>query len=159
MTIDSIIQLLRPDVPILEMILRGTLIYLGLFALLRLLRRPTGQLGIADLLLITILADASQNAMGGAYESIGSGGVLILTIVFWDQTIDRLSYRYRWFSRLAEATPELLIESGRIQRRTLARLHLSEEELHSQLRQHGVGDFSTIRRCYLEPDGHISVQR
>lgn len=94
-----------PDSSVAEMVLRGTLTYWFLFLILRLFRRPTGQLGIADVLLITILADASQNAMGGSYESISSGFVLIATIVFWDRPIDHLAYRYRWFTPVAEPPP------------------------------------------------------
>ncbi|WP_374679722.1 hypothetical protein [Hydrocarboniphaga effusa] len=92
-------SLLTPDSSVAEMVVRGTLTYLFLFVLLRVFRRPTGQLGIADVLLITILADAAQNAMGGTYNSVTSGFVLIGTIVFWDRLIDYLAYRYRWFSR------------------------------------------------------------
>ena len=53
-----------PDIPFLEIILRGSVMYLSLVVLLRIvLKRQTGTLGMTDLLLITLLADASQNAM------------------------------------------------------------------------------------------------
>ena len=62
-------QLLWPDVSLVEIFIRGTIVYLALFLLMRGLRRPTGQLGIADVLLITVLADAAQNAMSGGPSS------------------------------------------------------------------------------------------
>jgi uncharacterized membrane protein YcaP (DUF421 family) len=34
---------------------------------------------------------------------------------------------------------------------------ITEEELMSHLRQHGVEDPGKVRRCYLEGDGHFSV--
>ncbi|MGQ0502876.1 MAG: DUF421 domain-containing protein [Panacagrimonas sp.] len=150
-------KLLVADVSVLEMFVRGTVMYLGLFVVLRVLRRPAGQLSIADLLLITILADASQNALGGTYQSITSGMVLVLTIVGWDQVIDRLSFRWPWFSRLVDPGPVMLVRDGAIQWRNLRRHQLSRDELMSHLRQQGVGELAEVRRCFLEGDGSISV--
>lgn len=60
-----------PDGPVLEIIVRGTVTYLALFTLLRIiLRREAGNLGITDMLVIVLLADASQNAMAGGYNSL-----------------------------------------------------------------------------------------
>ena len=47
-----------PTVSLLEIVLRGTVVYLMIFVLLRLLRREAGSLGIAD---------AAQNAMSSEY--------------------------------------------------------------------------------------------
>jgi uncharacterized membrane protein YcaP (DUF421 family) len=54
----------------LEIVLRGTIIYLVLFVLLRLLRRGTGAVAVTDILLIVLIADASQNGMAGEYKSV-----------------------------------------------------------------------------------------
>ena len=52
-----------------ELVIRGTLVYWFLFLIFRfVMRRGTGALGIADLLLLVLLADASQNAMSGGYD-------------------------------------------------------------------------------------------
>lgn len=150
-------ELFVPDVMLLEMVLRGTITYLGLFAILRTFRSPTGRLGIADVLLITILADAAQNAMGGGYHSITSGFVLIATIVFWDRAIDLMSFRSARFARWIEPPPAILVKDGAVDQRQLRRFRISERELSSQLRQHGIDDVARVRRCFLEGDGHISV--
>lgn len=48
--------------------------YIALFVLLRvILKRQAGTLGMTDLLLVTLLADASQNAMAGQYNSVPDG--------------------------------------------------------------------------------------
>ena len=47
--------------PPLEIVVRGTVMYLALFAMLRfILRRETGSLGITDLLVIVLIADAPR---------------------------------------------------------------------------------------------------
>ncbi len=39
---------------------------------------------MTDLLLVTLLADASQNAMAGEYNSLPDGVVLVGTLIFWN---------------------------------------------------------------------------
>jgi hypothetical protein len=54
-----------PSLGIAEIVIRGTLMYLGLFAILRFMgRRQAGQFGPADLLVIVLIADAAQNGLG-----------------------------------------------------------------------------------------------
>ena len=53
-----------------ELFIRGTIIYLFIFVLMRALRREPGTVGIADLLMVVLIADASQNAMAGGYRSV-----------------------------------------------------------------------------------------
>lgn len=76
---------LLPATPVLEIALRGSVIYLTLFALLRfVLRRQAGTLSIGDLLVVVIIADAAQNAMADDYRSIPDGVLLVAVIVFWN---------------------------------------------------------------------------
>lgn len=146
-----------PAIGIFEIILRGTLVYLMLFILLRLLRREAGELGIADVLVIVLIADASQNAMASEYKSITEGAVLVLTIAFWDFTLDWLGYRFPRFQRFVRPAPLLLIKEGSMLRKNMRREMITEEELFSQLRQQGVENVSDVKKCYLEGNGRISI--
>lgn len=147
-----------PDTPLLEIILRGSLMYLALFILLRvILKRQTGTLGMTDLLLITLLADASQNAMAGEYKSIPDGIVLVATIIFWNYAFDWLSFRSAWFSRLIEPPALALIRDGRLLRRNMRQELITEEELLMQLREQGIDAFAKVKEAYIESDGRISV--
>lgn len=57
-------EIFVPTHSIVEMIVRGTIMYLGIFTLMRfILKRQTGGLSIPDLLLVVLLADAAQNGM------------------------------------------------------------------------------------------------
>ena len=50
-----------------ELFVRGSLIYWFLFLLFRfVLRRDAGSMGIADILLVVLIADASQNGCPGS---------------------------------------------------------------------------------------------
>jgi uncharacterized membrane protein YcaP (DUF421 family) len=147
-----------PDVPLLEIVLRGSVMYISLFILLRvILKRQTGSLGMTDLLLITLLADASQNAMAGEYTSIIDGIVLVATIIFWNYAFDWLSFKFEWFSRLIEPTPLLLIKDGRLLRKNMRKELISEAEMMSQLREQGIDDPAKVKVAYMESDGQFSV--
>lgn len=146
------------DVPLFEIILRGSVMYISLFVLLRVvLKRQAGSLGMTDLLLITLIADASQNAMAGEYRSIPAGVLLVITIIFWSYAFDWLSYNFPWFSRLIESPPLPLIKDGTLLRRNMRRELITEEELMSQLREQGLDDVGKVKEAFMEPDGHISV--
>ena len=148
-----------PTVSLLEIVLRGTVVYLMIFVLLRLLRRESGSLGIADVLFLVIIADAAQNAMSSEYRSITEGLLLVLTIAFWDFTLDWLTYRYPRFSRLIQPPPLLLVSNGIMMRKNMRQEMITEDELKSQLRQQGVEDLSQVKKCYFEAGGQISVIR
>lgn len=52
-----------PTQSVPELMLRGTLMYLVILALMRVFRREAGSLSIADLLVVVLVADAAQTAM------------------------------------------------------------------------------------------------
>ncbi|MCK9620273.1 MAG: DUF421 domain-containing protein [Methylobacter sp.] len=147
-----------PDIPLIEIVVRGSIMYLALFILLRvILKRQSGTLGITDLLLITLLADASQNGMAGEYKSIPNGILLVATIIFWNFALDWLSYKSPIFQRLIEPPPLLLVKNGQLLRRNMRKELVTDEELMVQLREQGVSDISNVKEAYMESDGHISV--
>jgi uncharacterized membrane protein YcaP (DUF421 family) len=145
-------------VPVLELIVRGSCVYWFLFLAFRfLLRRDVGALGVADILLLVIVADASQNAMAGEYKSISEGALLLATIFGWNVFIDHMAFRFRWFERFARPRPRELVRDGRLLERNLARERMTRSELEEKLREHGTLQLSDVRRAYLESDGKVSV--
>ena len=147
-----------PDTPLIEIILRASAMYLTLFILLRIiLKRQSGTLSISDLLLITLLADASQNGMAGNYTSLPDGIALIVAIVFWDYALDWLSFKSARFQRLIEPPPLLLIKDGQLLYRNMRRELITEADLMKQLREQGISDVSKVKEAYMENDGQISA--
>lgn len=150
-------EIFVPRAP-LEMFLRGTTVYLLLFAILRVaMRREVGVLGVSDLLLVVLIADAAQNALAAGYESVPDGMILVLTIVFWNFTLDWLSYRFSLLRRLVHPAPLPLVRDGQLLRRNMQREMITVEELMSQVRQHGLQDIADIKLACIEGDGKISI--
>lgn len=153
-------DLFRVSVDPLEIVVRGSLVYWFLFALFRfVLRRDVGSIGIADVLLLVLIADASQNAMAGGYESVTDGFVLVATIAFWNWLLDWASFRFERVRRMVEPPPALMIRNGRLMRANMKRELVSPEELLAELRQHGIETYADVKRAYMESDGKISVIR
>jgi uncharacterized membrane protein YcaP (DUF421 family) len=150
-------SLFVPTVSLLELVLRGSLMYLVVFAMMRFFRRESGALSTADLLVLVVVADAAQNAMASEYHSVTEGTILVGTIVSWNYGLDWLAYRFPRVRRLLNPPPLLLIENGRLQRRNLRAEMLTEADLAGHLREQGIEDFAEVSRCYLEGDGHLSV--
>ena len=146
-----------PTIHLGEIVLRGTLIYLFIFIIFRVLRREAGALSVGDLLVVTLIADAAQNAMASDYKSVPEGVVLISTIVAWDFFFDWLASRFPRAQAIIQPPTLPLIQDGVILWRNLRKEMVSEAELRMHLREHGCENVSEIRLCCLEADGHISV--
>jgi uncharacterized membrane protein YcaP (DUF421 family) len=149
--------LLVPSVSPLELVLRGSVMYLLIFAAMRILRRQRGALTTADLLVVVMVADAAQNALASDHRSLPEGVILISTIFAWNFAIDWLGYRSVRLHRVLNPSPLLLVEDGKLRDAHLRQELLTREDLDAALRAQGVEQLHEVRLCYLESNGHISV--
>lgn len=146
------------SVPPLELIVRGTTMYFFLFALFRVvIKRRIGSIGMGDLLVLVIVADAAQNGMAGEYRSITDALLLVGTILGWNYLLDWANYRFAWLQRWLEPDPLLLVRDGRVLRRHMRLERITEKELSAKLREHGVSDLAEVAKAYMEPDGAVTV--
>jgi uncharacterized membrane protein YcaP (DUF421 family) len=143
-----------------EMVIRGTVIYWFIFLLFRfVLRRDIGAIGIADVMLVVLIADAASNGMSGGYDSLTDGCILIATIAGWNYLLDWASFHFPKVRRLVEPPPLALIRDGKLQRKAMRQELISSSEIETKLREHGVEKIEDIKIAYLEDDGEISVLR
>ncbi|HEY0857763.1 MAG TPA: YetF domain-containing protein [Albitalea sp.] len=148
------------NVPVIELVARGTLMYWLLFSIFRfVIRRDIGAVGIGDVLILVLVADAAQNAMSGGYDTVAEGAVLVGTLIGWNVLLDWAAFRFEWLRRLAEPRPLLLVHRGKVLHANLRRQFVTLDELKEQLRQHGVVNFADVRSAFMESDGRFSVIR
>lgn len=142
----------------LELFIRGTISYLFLFVIFRFVaHRDMGSMSVSDLLVLVIIADASQNAMSGDYKSLTDGAVIVMTIIGWNMLINWLSFYFVSIRRIVNPRPVLIIKDGVKQPVQLRREKITEEELDEMLREHEIEDLSEVKRAYLEADGQITI--
>ena len=146
------------SLPLAEIIIRGSAMYWFLFLIFRfVIRRDIGAVGIADMLVLVIVADASQNAMAGEYTSVTDGMVLVATLIGWNMFFDWVSYRFPAVRKLVEPNPIQLIKDGKMLKRNMRRELITDEELLSKLREQSVESLDQVREAYIESDGQISI--
>jgi uncharacterized membrane protein YcaP (DUF421 family) len=146
------------SIPLAELVVRGSVMFVFLWLLFRVvIKRRVGAIGMADLLVLVIIADAAQNGMAGEYTSVTDAVVLVGTIVSWNYLFDWLAFRFPRLQRLLEPAPLLVVHDGRVLWRQMRAELLSLEELKAKLREEGVEDVAEVEKAYVEPDGKISV--
>lgn len=151
-------SVLLPSVNPLEIVLRGTLIYLGTFVLLRIVaKREVGGLSISDLIVIVFIADAAQNGMSGEYRSVPDALLLVSVLLVWAFILDQLTYHVPWFERLVTSPPLQVISDGKLLRKNMRREALTEAELMATLREQGVRLLGDVEAAFVESDGTVSV--
>ena len=141
-----------------ELIIRGTAMYVFLFLLFRVvIRRRVGSIGMADILILVIVADASQNAMSGEYKTVTEGAILVGTIIGWNMLIDWLNFHVPALRDWLEPPPLPLVYDGRVLYRNLRHEYVTEDELKAKLREKGIDDLRQVAKAHMESDGQISV--
>jgi len=147
-----------PSGSLVEIFLRGTVMYLGLFLMMRvIMKRETGMVSITDILVVVLIADAAQNGLTGNYDSITEGLVLVATILGWSYVLEWLGFKVPRIQRLIEPKPLTLVDNGRLLRDNMKKELITESELMSKLREQGVEDLARVKYARMEGDGQISV--
>lgn len=150
-------QMFAVNVSLTELFIRGSVMYLGIFLIMRIFRRQKGGLNAADLLVLLLVADAAQNALSAEYKSLTEGAVVVGTIFFWDYVLDTLSYFSKPLNRIINGAPTVLVQDGQLNRKHMRREMLTKDDVLEQLREQGIHELSEVQMCYVETDGHFSV--
>jgi uncharacterized membrane protein YcaP (DUF421 family) len=119
-------------------------------------KREVGQFTLYDLVFILLVANALQPAITGPDTSIGGGLVLILALVLMNLAVSKLDQIPR-FHHLFGASPAVIIKDGKYLQDVMRREGVSQEEVETAMREHGVGTVKEVHLGVLEPDGSISV--
>jgi len=151
--------LFDPTHNLINSVIRGTIVYLALYALLRMMNnRRSGSIRISDLLLITLVSSAVQNSMVGEGRSLTEGAVTTLTLFFWAYAVDRLAFRFRRLRWLVESEPTQLIRDGKLLPQGLRKEMITEKDLRAQLRVAGIYDMAEVDCAAIEANGEMSIR-
>ncbi|MDO8506650.1 MAG: DUF421 domain-containing protein [Candidatus Limnocylindria bacterium] len=150
--------MLVPSVPIPEIVLRTVIVYVAVFALLRMAgKRELGQMSVSDLVVILVIANAVQNALNGGDASLTGGLVAAATLVGMNLLFDRFGRRMPFLSRFLKEEPTLLMKDGKLIVENLEREDIKKTEIEMAARGHGIPDLTGVSVAILEVDGSISI--
>ena len=145
-------------VPWWELVLRATLVYAFLLALIRLTgKRQIGQLSPFDLVLLLVLSNAVQNSMNAGDNSLIGGLLSAITLILLNSVVAALTYRSKRIESLIEGRPQVLIHNGKLYEKTMTDARLTHHELNAALRRAGCLTVNDVHCAVLENNGAISV--
>jgi uncharacterized membrane protein YcaP (DUF421 family) len=144
--------------PLWEIAARGTVVYLTVALLLRLMpKRHSGNVSPNDMIALVIVGSLAADAVMGEAKGTLDILITILVITLWDYLFNLAEYHSPRFRRIAQDSPTLLIHDGILLKDNLRREMLTEQELAASLRKQGVSDIARVKQAILEVDGRISV--
>ena len=137
---------------------KTVIIYLFLVAGLRLLgKRELGQMTIYDLVLMIVLANAVQNAMVGDDNTLVGGLTAGITLLILNRMFTILLARSSRVEHVMVGEPVLILSGGKPLKKSMDAEGISNDELLTALREHGMTRPEDAEMCVLEVDGSISV--
>jgi uncharacterized membrane protein YcaP (DUF421 family) len=144
-------------VPVIEKILRATIVYLALMLGIRLAgKRELAQLNPFDLIVLLTLSNTVQNAIIGDDNSVTGGLLGAATLFILNYLVVRISYRSPRLQKLFGGEPDVLIRHGHIIHHNLEREMITREELLAAAHRQGLSSLMEVDKCVLEPTGTLS---
>jgi uncharacterized membrane protein YcaP (DUF421 family) len=153
-------DLLRPEIPLLEKVLRAFIVYVFLVVAFRLVKRELGAVTPFDFIILLTISNVLQNAMIGKDDSLTGGLVGALTLFAANGLLARLTLVSPRFERFISGEPTPLVENGQIREDHLRREMMTRADLDRALRKHELDpqvDLPSVRHAYLEEDGTVTV--
>ncbi len=149
-------EMLVPDVPIVEKILRTVIVYVFLVIGLRLAgKRELAQLNPFDLVVLLVLSNAVQNAIIGNDNSVSGGIIGAVTLLIVNAIVVRFLYDRRKLDEIIEGHQDVLIENGEVKMDHLRRELIRLPQLETAARKQGFESLDEVDRAVLEPGGTL----
>ena len=106
--------------PWYELVLRATIVFLGLFFMFKLWgRKHLGEMAAFDFILLLIMSEAVQNSLVDDDKSIQGGLIVVATFMILSSLMNVFSFYSRKAERFLEGTPKVLIRNGKIMEEVL----------------------------------------
>jgi uncharacterized membrane protein YcaP (DUF421 family) len=143
----------------MDVIIRSIVIYVMLWALLRLAgRRTLGELNSFDLVLLLVIGGATQRALLGQDYSVTTAMLVIATLILVDVGLSLLMRSFPALTRIINGAPMIVVEHGKPLTRRLGWARISAEDVMVAARHlHGLERLEDIKFAILEANGKISI--
>lgn len=138
--------------------IRTIILYIFIIFGIRLMgKRQVGELEPSELVLSLIIADLAAVPMQDFGIPLVTGLIPILTLLAMTMILSVLTMKSVRFRALMCGRPSIVIRSGQVDQREMARNRLTVDELLEELRSKGYTDPSVVKYAILETNGQLSV--
>ncbi|HMS64310.1 MAG TPA: DUF421 domain-containing protein [Ignavibacteria bacterium] len=132
-------------------------IYLLIIVSFRLIgKKGLTDLTIPDLVLVIIIGESIGSIIPNENEFLHAV-TCIISLVFANFVIDRLTYKFKWFKEFVEGVPVILIHNSKLINKNLKREKISVDDLKESMRINGIDNLNDVNYAVLETDGKISM--
>ena len=149
-----------PDgwLPLLRIVVVGTLAYAALVLLLRASgSRTIASMRAFDFLVTVALGSVLGRALTARGVSLGEALTAFGLLVGLQYAVARLQVSSPRFARAVTNPPVLLWFRGRFLHDAMRRARVTEQELQAVVRKHGLGTFEGVDALVLEASGDVAV--
>ncbi len=151
-------ELLLPENPVYELVLRGVVVYFALMVAFRLIgRHGFSQTSAFDLILLLIISESVSVALNVNDNSLTAGLIVMSTLFVLNYLMSWAQFRSKTLKRLFSGESELLIRDGKPDARLMKKERITQDDIDSSLRAKGIDGMHRVRLGYLEDDGQISA--
>ena len=143
----------------MESIIRPALVYVVVLVLLRLTgKRTLAQITSFDFVLLLIISEATQQALIGEDNSMINAAIVVATLIGLNIVMSLLKQRYKWFDRLLDDIPLVIVADGKPLKDRMEKARVDEDDVLDAARENcGLERMDQIRHAILERDGQISI--
>jgi uncharacterized membrane protein YcaP (DUF421 family) len=141
-----------------RILLVGTLAYIGLLLLLRISgNRTLSKMNSFDLVITIAFGSALSTLLTSKDVPLMEGMTAIALLVLLQFIITWLAVRSKPVSKVVKTRPTLVMKSGEFLHDAMKTVRVTEGEMRTAMRQHGLGAAEQVAAIVMETDGSLSV--
>lgn len=143
----------------MDAVLRAAVVYLFLLLVFRIAgRRMLSQTTTFDLVLLLIIAEATQQGLLGNDFSVTNAFLVIITLIGIEIALAALKRRSARIEKWIDGVPSIIIEDGRPLKDRMEKARIDERDILSAARTgYGLERMDQIKYAVLERNGNISI--
>lgn len=151
--------MLELQAPWWEFVVRATVVYLVLLAMVRFTgKRTVGQFTPFDLIVVMLLSEAVSGSLSGQDDSLQGGLIVAATLVVLDVAIALATSRSTKMDAVLQGNPVLIGRDGVIYDEVLKHQRVPRSDVEKALRGADC-DLEDMRMAILEADGNINIMK
>lgn len=137
--------------------LRTLILYAAIVVALRLMgKRQVGELEPSELVVTILVSELAAIPMQDVTISLFAGLIPMLTLISVEILISFLCLKSRRLRRAFNGRAAVIIRDGRLDRRKMADLRLTTDEVMEALRQKDIASPAEVKCAVIEPSGQLS---
>jgi uncharacterized membrane protein YcaP (DUF421 family) len=143
----------------METVIRGLLLYVFLMIIFRVSgKRTLYEATVFDFVLLLIIAETAEQALGGEDKSVTNSFLLIVTLLLADISLSLLKQKFNYFGKVLDGVPVIILDDGKVLHDRLKKVRVDESDIMESARElQGLERLDQIKYAILEKDGKITI--